>query len=139
MSEIYEYKINKRIKNIVNLCEIRDDTGWDGIRIELDDESLLEFKIDNDQRCCETFGYYVNDKFYLSKYIESTINKINVEIDPSHEDNDNYGDDSNPINLTITIYTDNEYFKIILYNQHNGFYKHQVSVQILDECKIYEI
>jgi hypothetical protein len=144
MSEIYE--INKKIVKIVRLQEERhrDENdmfvGWDGIRIELDDESLLEFKIDNFDQCCENFGYHIDENIDLLKYEGSLVKKVVVyekeNAKPEYDEKYLSKDYECDYEINVIIHTDKGYFKVILYNQHNGYYRHDVSIQIMDECKI---
>jgi hypothetical protein len=113
----------------------------------LDNESLLEFKIDTTNQCCEVFGCHIDENIDLLKYEGSVVKKVVVntekKVKPEYIDSDNeeywYDKSDYDNEINVIIHTDKGYFKVVLYNQHNGYYSHDVSIQIMEDCKIHGI
>jgi hypothetical protein len=132
-NNIYE-NMNIKIKNIVELSE----NGWAGIKIELDNDKSLLFKIKpsyfND--CC---GYFINFHDF-SKYIGLVVSGVHVEFDKTL-----YGD--YPHFIIIRISTGDQYntpkLNIMLYNSHGYRYYQcdncEVVIQVMDEYNSYLI
>ena len=118
-------------KEIVEITELNNPNRWIGVKIVLKGDKELVFKISNGQSCCEVYGYYMmeNNKEVnkLSNHIGSTVKNVEYCISDDKEDDYKY-------NCKITVYTDKGDFMIILYNEHNGYYPHDISLQILDKC-----
>uniref|UniRef100_A0A6C0H664 DUF7448 domain-containing protein n=1 Tax=viral metagenome TaxID=1070528 RepID=A0A6C0H664_9ZZZZ len=121
-------------KEIVNIIELNDLSHWGGYVITLKNDKKIVLKISNERRCCEEFGYFINKKSD-NNLIGAKIRTIKVYVNNNVDDNFIKGKVINFIFKT----TDYKNFDIMLYNYHNGWYSHDISVQIIDECFLYEI
>lgn len=83
-------------------------------------EKILYFSLSHESECCETFGMSL-----IPSDIQPFINKKILEI--TKQKKNNKDDESNT--YTITIKTENGSFEIIAYNNHNGYYTHDVNIE----------
>jgi hypothetical protein len=107
--------------NIIQHIETFDDTGyWMGYKIIMSDPNKnITFKIENSGYCCEKWGIHTEnklDKFIGAKYYSIKIGNIKID-----------GDDMSIIDITIN--TNRGNIVLQLYNQHNGYYAHDVFIQ----------
>jgi len=113
---------------------------WTGVEIRLKNDegdlSKIICKISNVSQCCEEFGYYVEELDY-KKIVGAKIKKVRINYDHKRYDDNRHSHLSNMV--CITIETDKDNFRIILYNEHNGYYEHGISIQIIDKCMLKSI
>lgn len=111
--------------------------GYDGYQIKTDDKDIF-LLISNGQGCCESWGYLSS----LDKL--SDFNGANI-LDISYTDlNLKSGDiiidgiRSNNIDINacqfLNINTDKGLLQFVVYNEHNGYYGHDVRIVIGGEC-----
>jgi len=82
------------------------------IKIETYDHMEYVFNFDNDQQCCEDFGYFHSfDIKDLRNFIGAKLKTIELSDD----------------NSFIKFKTDKGDFNITIYNNHNGYYGHEVN------------
>ena len=108
----------------VNIKEIEtfDDPGhWMGYKIIMNDNTKnITCKIENDHKCCEKWGIHTKsnlNEFIAAEYQSINIRKIKKE------------DDGEMKMVTITVSTNRGNIILHLYNQHNGFYSHDVFIE----------
>lgn len=95
------------------------------------EKSVYNLGIDNDGQCCENWGYLAsNDN--LDEFIGAEI--IGVKL----TDNELFTVDTLPKiyedDMTFfTVETNKGSFQIVAYNEHNGYYSHDVLIVINDE------
>ena len=120
MSEILETK-PIIIKNIIHF---NHPEYWLGYKFIMSDVSKnIVCKIENSQNCCESFGVYtksVIDDFIGAEYYSVDIGKICCK-------KSGCGDYSKTIGVTVN--TSKGKFIILLYNEHNGYYRHSVFIR----------
>lgn len=103
-----------------------------GIRIILEDNSILYFCIDNYQQCCESSGYIttldskdfdnlIGATLYNIEYIGTDLKKYEVEFNTLKQLDSVLSEC-----MFINIYTSEGKFQFVAYNSHNGYYGHDV-------------
>ena len=129
---------------------MEDDLGY---LIKTTHDGYIRVLIDNNQRCCETFGVYVmknqinvkkNLKSFVGKEIvrivvsplknqeeEEDENKEDEEDEDDDEDENKYNDYDYDQTRWVEIYLkdDPDPLMLYLYNQHNGYYPHGCSIE----------
>ena len=107
--------------------------SYDGIRTTTD-EGLILILITDWQSCCETWGYLSSLDNY-DDFIDATINSINVVDDALEVTMVQL--ESNGIDVAscyfVNIDTDKGLLQFTVYNEHNGYYGHDVKVIVCDE------
>lgn len=92
-------------------------------------ELKINFDVDNDnysicfdmtQNCCEDFGYKTTDNIEITKINPNTFTNLTIDYKGS---GDNY-DYINEMHVNFKLSTNDNEYKIIFYNNHNGFYSH---------------
>lgn len=119
------------MNKILNIEEVYDvKFGWntfDGFKIETEKDTYY-FLIENGQNCCENWGYISsNDEYkeYIGKElvgIDVVDNACNKILNILNEDGI-YECDCYFINLKFKSW---EELQLAVYNQHNGYYGHNV-------------
>lgn len=126
--------VGKRIKSIDVFYETQHE---DGVQIILSDGTEVLFTIANGQYCCEDWGYIssignedaqnfvgsvVHDISVVTKvnsdYITNTLDKERVDYDNAY---------------FIRVETDQGDLEFAVYNEHNGYYGHDVRLKIGDD------
>jgi len=99
------------------------------IQKEWNEELKINFDVDNDnysicfdmsQNCCEDFGSNTTDDIDIKNINPDTF--INLTMDYK-KSGDNY-DYKNEMHVNFKLSTNDNEYKIIFYNKHNGFYSH---------------
>ena len=95
-----------------------------GYDITMSDVSKnIYLTISNSQHCCETYG--VNTISGTRQYIGATYKSVDIlEVSNCDDAMDEFSRQ-----MTIKIHTDRGIMDITFYNQHNGYYSHDVMVQ----------
>lgn len=112
----------KMSSTIIESIESFDDPAhWIGYTFTMSDTTQnISCKIENTRNCCEKWGVYtksnLND-FIGAEYYSMDISKVK---------RDKY-DEMRIIMVTIT--TNRGKITIQLYNEHNGYYEHDVFIQ----------
>jgi len=123
-----------KIKSIGEFFD-NDDDGYEyeGFRIvtvsNSGKERTITFVIDNDQRCCEQWGYITSDDDFDS-FIGSSIKNI-VEVDILYNSKiiEEIDDCECCSAAFLNIETeDGRTLQFVLYNGHNGYYGHQYKI-----------
>jgi len=114
-------KSNELALTIIQSIETFEDPGhWMGYKIIMSDsDKNIAFKIENASNCCEKWGMYTKNnlnEFIGAEYYSVAIGKPKI------------ADDEMSI-IKIKINTNKGNITLQLYNQHNGYYPHDVFIQ----------
>lgn len=122
---VVSYDVNREI--ILDIKEIPENNS-DGYEI-ITTHQTIRFVIDNDQQCCENFGYVVSEddlRYFIGSELYSIWTtdqfihkKIMLQLLPF---------DSEFNGVFINIYTSKGYLQFALYNYHNGYYGHNFQI-----------
>ena len=106
---------------ITNIQTFDNHKKWMGYEITMNDPTKnIICKIDNIDRCCENWGIHTKDN--IIEFIGAEFNSIDVS-----KIKCNRYDEMSIIDITIS--TDKGNFVLQFYNQHNGYYSHDVYIQ----------
>lgn len=133
--DVYASKtIIKKIEQFYNQEVEFENKKFDasGIKIILEDDSVLCFCIDEYQQCCESSGYITTldkedfDKLigatlYNIEYVGTDLKKYEVEFNTLKQLDSILSEC-----MFINIYTSEGKFQFVAYNYHNGYYGHDV-------------
>ena len=115
---------------ISSIEKIYDDLiGREGYRIQTTNKGYIHINISNSQNCCES--WYTNalkNKQNVDGVLDEMIGKKIVDIQKSDvtvDEDTGYDEFAYFVNITITFENDEFPLIICLYNQHNGFYRHE--------------
>jgi hypothetical protein len=127
---------------ITNVEELNDPHQWNGLKLEMSDSNKnIIAKIDNISRCCEDWGHNIsfeeNDEVTNKKLKDFIGAKfISVEVIEYDEDTSK---ERYEVTMDVKIITDRGNIIIQFYNEHNGYYAHDVSIQIEGSVKIIKL
>jgi hypothetical protein len=126
----------KSIEEVFDLVfeKIDEDISFNGYKITTD-QHVIHVLIDNDQKCCERWGYFSSEDDH-NQYIGCDLRAINVtdtalkqcQISAS-ERHLRIGSDVQFVDFV----TSGGVFQLAVYNAHNGYYGHPVLVLQDDE------
>lgn len=144
----YFFTMNNIITSIecINHRRMEEDLGY---LIKTTHDGYIRVLIDNNQRCCETFGVYVmKNQINVKKNLKSFVGKeiVRIVVSPlkkqeeddeeeeeddneEEEDNDVYDEDDQTRWVEIYLKDDPDPLMLYLYNQHNGYYCHGCSIE----------
>lgn len=140
-----ENKLLQTKETILAISEYEE--GWqEGFAIVTEDQEI-KLMIDNDQCCCENWGYFMTED-NLEKFIGSELISISltdsmlktVDVNKLKGNYDNDIIDDNKIRLYegdamfVNIHTSVGVLQFVAYNEHNGYYGHE-AVIIAKEIK----
>ncbi len=97
--------------------------GYDGITITLSDGDTWEFGISNDRSCCEIWGYIELPAETTDYYIGSDFIGIDLRDESGHGSYDDVSDV-----YFADVKTSLGVLSFNVYNYHNGYYGHAVSL-----------
>lgn len=117
------------IEEVIDSRESEDYYGWDGYKITTSQQSIF-LLIDNSQNCCESWGYMVSEDD-LSYFIGAELLSIErvkedgeiIESLKSAQPRYDNGDA-----VFVNVNTSRGKLQFALYNHHNGYYGHTVSI-----------
>jgi hypothetical protein len=137
-------KLNEIIKNIEETTFIEnidgDEYNFDGYVITTE-EQLIKIGIENEQNCCEHWGYLSSDDdfshFIGAKIIDidltdEALKSIKVKLKKEKLVNN---DDRGTNIIFVNVNTDRGLLQFSVYNNHNGYYGHKVAV-LADQIEI---
>lgn len=94
------------------------------ININFKDGSRLKIYFDTDQQCCEEFGYmFSHDLTVLKDYIETDLEYVEFI------DGEDLVAGTDSRTVFINFVTSKGKFDLTIYNEHNGYYGHYVSME----------
>lgn len=114
-----------------NLC--------DGYEVITDQHKYL-LLIDNDQCCCEYWGYFVTNETDIGRYVGKELAEVrltNTALDTVKLENKGLGKEE--IQFVDFCFADGDVLQLAVYNSHNGYYGHGIyfikdDVKLLDGC-----
>lgn len=118
------------IKNIKEVSDVYFDNEWDtydGYCIETDSRQLY-FVINNGQDCCENWGYLSSEDDFGSfigselKNVYVTDSELGIIVSNMKEDLDAGSA------MFINVETTRGLLQFAAYNEHNGYYGHEVKL-----------
>lgn len=120
--------------NLIKSIETLDDQRyWQGYKIHTSHSATcVTAKIDTDRRCCEVFGGKPNTD--VQTFVGAEYQSVEV-----NETSDKERGREIIYQLSVTIHTNRGDLVLSFYNEHNGYYPHDVSVESELGCKIYSI
>jgi hypothetical protein len=96
------------------------------IKIRTYDGPDYVFNFSLEDQCCEVFGYFHSfDIPDLKNYAEATL--LEIELTYEEQGEIDYGEKNT---VFIKFKTDRGDFSLTVYNEHNGYYGHQVNFEI---------
>jgi hypothetical protein len=107
---------------IITNIETFDDPGyWMGYKIIMSDTTKnITCKIENSRNCCEKWGIHTKSNF--NEFIGAEYYSIDI-----HKQNRKKYEEMRMVNITIT--TNRGIITLHLYNEHNGYYSHDVFIE----------
>lgn len=121
------------IKSIEEVFNIKNGNHWssmDGFKITTDEQEIFVL-ISNDQSCCESWGY-LSSFDSPEEYIGAGLINISI-VDEKYEkkliseyEPLEYLDEGGVV--FVNFETTNGTFQLAVYNAHNGYYGHSVSI-----------
>lgn len=116
---------------IINILEDRqweyDNSSFEGYVIVLEDGSEIKVGIDDSQQCCEQAGYltssdhlqdFIGEEFISISLVDTPI--IGIDLKSIEVDEGSC--------MFVNIETSNGILQLVCYNEHNGYYSHEVVV-----------
>jgi hypothetical protein len=93
-----------------------------GYKFIMNDSSFnISCKIQNESLCCERYGAHTDSAQFFDTFIGAIL--VSFEIGEVTGD-----DDSDMSKLEVHIVTDRGTITIVFFNEHNGYYPHDVSI-----------
>ena len=113
----------------INISGKFSDFSLNIVEEDYSKELKINFNVDNDNysicfdmspNCCETFGYNTTDNIEITKINPDTFTNLTIDHKGMGEDYDYI----NEMHVKFKLSTDDNEYKIIFYNNHNGYYSH---------------
>lgn len=98
---------------------------FDGYEITTN-KQIIQFGIDNCQRCCESWGYFSSED-NLNEFIGAELLDIQLT-DTALNTKKLEGLSSEDILMFVTFETNKGFFQLTAYNGHNGYYGHDAVI-----------
>lgn len=108
---------------ILDITLFNEPEFWYGYTFTMSDTSKnITCKIENFHKCCEKFGVHTNS--VLTDFIGSEYHSIDIQsVKSNREDYDEM------VTMEICIHTNKGTITIKFYNEHNGYYTHDVYIE----------
>jgi predicted NAD-dependent protein-ADP-ribosyltransferase YbiA (DUF1768 family) len=99
-------------------------------RIILNNNKIISISLSDDKICCEQFGIYIyNNNLLIQSLSEMNDAEItNIKISEIYTVENDCGEDG--VNIDIILTTTKGEYKFMLYNNHNGYYRHEYNICI---------
>ena len=131
----------KKDKLIIKSIEEKRDGNYKGIYITTN-KAVLKFEIGADRQCCEHFGYFSYSEFDkpYEHFIGAEIYQIFISNDES--ENKKVFDITEGVKhsmydidaaVFINVMTSKGKMQIVIYNEHNGYYGHEIRYTLVDK------
>lgn len=95
---------------------------WEGVTITLSDGNVWQFGISAERKCCEDWGFIEcpDDPATIIGHEFIKITPINTDdwVETGKTDNTAF----------VNVCTDRDTLQFVVYNDHNGYYGHDVSI-----------
>ena len=124
---------------IKSIMERDGEDHFKGIYIQTN-KAVLKFEIDADRQCCEHFGYFSYNEFDkpYEHFIGAEIYQIFISNDKNENQKvfditENIKHDMYDIKsaVFINIMTSKGKMQIVIYNEHNGYYGHEIRYSLV--------
>jgi len=119
--------------SIVDINPFYEEYGLDGVKIDFDNDKSLVFGISNGQHCCEEWGYISQvDNEDVDNYIGAKIRSIEVVdyVDGNYVSTQLKEIDAGEIDCYfLNVATTKGELNFAVYNIHNGYYGHRVTMK----------
>lgn len=131
--------MTEKILSIEEVHNHEEEYGGFVIRTDAQEIQLL---ISNQQQCCEDWGYLMTPD-NVQEFVGATL--LNVkripmsEVDPKHSRYSNVpvNEFTDEVDIFINVETDRGTLQFTAYNDHNGYYGHDVIIKS-NQCNIDE-
>lgn len=98
---------------------------FDGYEITTN-KQIIQFGIDNCQRCCESWGYFSSED-NLNEFIGAEL--LDIQLTDTALNTKKFEGLSSEDNLMfVTFETNKGFFQLTAYNGHNGYYGHDAVI-----------
>jgi hypothetical protein len=130
INKIHHNQINTMSSTTIeNITLFNEPNEWWGYTFTMSDTSKnITCKIENFHKCCEKWGVYTDS--VLNDFIGSEYHSIDIE-----DVNSNREDYDEMVTMKIHINTNKGKITIQFYNEHNGYYTHDVFIQTIQGHK----
>lgn len=121
-------------KSIHSSLPVSARTSYDGYQITCSDGGKFSVVIDNGQDCCENWGYLTSEDD-LSEFIGARLLSVHTTdkaLNTKVLEKDKL---KTKECVFVTFQTDKGNFQIVAYNQHNGYYGHDVIIAACDRVE----
>lgn len=122
---------NARLGFMQMVSSLAGGHNMDGYEV-VTEKSTIRILIDNEQSCCESWGYMSSDD-ELEYYYGATLNDVELtdtKLERMKIEDDYY--DEGGVQF-VTFKTDKGDFQLAVYNGHNGYYGHGILVAVDDK------
>lgn len=102
---------------------------YEGFQIVTTEQTIL-FLIDDQQNCCESFGYLTtNDEtgFFIGSALQG-VSLVDTQYDVTNYSGSGDSDDGEAV-IFVNIATSVGVLQLVAYNAHNGYYGHAVRIR----------
>jgi hypothetical protein len=107
---------------ITNITEFNDPDHWMGFMITISDPAKnITAKIENAHKCCEKWGVYTNRET-IREFIGAEYSFIDIRGVRRKKYDE-------MVSVDIHIHTNRGKLTLHFYNEHNGYYSHDVYIQ----------
>jgi hypothetical protein len=123
------------VERILKIEEYQEGKGWDtasGYAITTN-KQVIKLLIDDDQQCCEHFGYFMSEDdfsgFIGAELIDIKITDTELKKGSLKQHDVDFDDRwfEGGV-LFVDLITSNGTLQFVAYNEHNGYYGHQAKV-----------
>ena len=130
-----------KLLSIDEITDFKPNVSWckmDGYKVTTTKANIFVL-ISNGQGCCESWGYFSSEDDIMS-FIGATLKEVNLTDVALNkkcvEESGYYGGDDGGIQF-VDFVTTKGTFQLAVYNDHNGYYGHEILVTIGDNviCK----
>ena len=125
------------MKEIIQKIEEVECNSWLGFRIETS-KKVIELKISNERDCCEDWGCMSTEDDDLNRFVGQELLELNTTEADTHttfvKDLDKMDIDSGRYEF-ITLKTPKRVLQFAVYDNHNGYYGHEVKIEVTDRVR----
>ena len=104
-------------------------SSYDGYKVKTSEHEYL-ILIDNEQNCCESWGYFASEDDFDS-FIGKSLNSIeltDLALNNKKVEESGYYDDCGGIQFVNFKFNDGSVLQFAVYNAHNGYYGHPIII-----------
>lgn len=115
--------IEERICNTITDIQEVDDSGWTGYRV-LTAKQVVLLQIDTCQTCCEYFGARTEPED-PKEFVGAVVTDVRWGAEKKGIDDEYSGEAS------VEIQTSEGLLRLVVFNEHNGYYPHEIEASWL--------